>query len=65
MCDEGYIGQHVEIKVNGQTVNNLRCADDAVFITDEEKKLRSILDRLQDEGIHDGDKYVENEGYHY
>ena len=30
-----------------QNINNLRYADDAAFITDEESKLQDILDKLQ------------------
>jgi hypothetical protein len=40
------------ITINGQNVNNLRYADDAAFITDEEKKLQRILDKLQEAFIY-------------
>jgi hypothetical protein len=36
------------ITTNGHNVSNLRCADDTVFITDEEKNLQNILDKQQE-----------------
>jgi len=36
------------VRINGQNVNNLRYADDTVFVTVEEEKLQNILIKLQD-----------------
>jgi hypothetical protein len=35
------------IPINRQNFNNRRYADDAVFITDEEKKLHNLLNKIQ------------------
>ena len=34
--------------INAQNINNLRYADDAALITDEESKLQDILNKLQE-----------------
>ena len=38
------------IKINGQTVNNLRYADDTVILADNQEALQRLIDRINTEG---------------
>ena len=46
--------EHPGIKVGGKNVNNLRVADDAVLIAENEKDLQAVLDIIERESLNKG-----------
>ena len=49
MPNAGLDEAKAEIKIAGRNINNLRYADDTIFIVDSEEELKSLLMKVKEE----------------
>ena len=49
MPNAGLDEAKAEIKIAGRNINNLRYADDTIFIADSEEELKSLLMKVKEE----------------
>ena len=50
MCEMlGWMKNHLEIKIAGRNINNLRYADDITLMAETEEELKSLLMKLKEE----------------